>query len=239
MDPLEVNLLGAPEARRAGVVCTLGTRKALALLAYLASEGGLHPRAALVDLLWPEADETRGRAVLRSTLHTLREGLGPAGAAVLVAERGLLGLAADTLSLDLRTLEQARRLALATASRPDQPERLRALAAAVERVRGPFLDGLTLPDAPDFEAWVTARRAHWHGIVSHLYAQLAAALAAAGEHDRALLTLERWVRQAPLDEAAHRAVMEVHLAAGDRDGALQAYQACKEIFAAELGVTPS
>jgi DNA-binding SARP family transcriptional activator len=238
MDPLEVNLLGAPEVRRAGSVCTPRTRKALALLAYLASESGLHPRAALVDLLWPEAEETRGRAVLRSTLYALRESFGPAGANVLVAERDLLGLAADTLSLDLRTLEQARRLALAPASRPDQPERLRALAAAVERVRGPFLDGLSLPDAPAFEAWVTARRAHWHGIVSQLYAQLAAALAA-GEPDRALLTLERWVRHAPLDEAAHRAVMDAHLAAGDRDGALQAYQACKEIFAAELDAPPS
>ena len=28
MDPLEVNLLGVPEARRAGVVCALRTRKA-------------------------------------------------------------------------------------------------------------------------------------------------------------------------------------------------------------------
>src|SRR2546430_4280125 len=175
MDPLEVNLLGVPEARRAGAVCTLGTRKALALLAYLASEGGLHPRAALVDLLWPEADETRGRAVLRSTLYTLRESLGPAGAAVLVAERGLLGLAPDTLSLDLRTLEQARRLALAPASRPDQPARLLALAAAVERVRGPFLDGLTLPDAPDFEAWVAARRGHSRRVPGHPSAPPAAA----------------------------------------------------------------
>src|SRR5207248_10171991 len=97
----------------------------------------------------------------------------------------------------------------------------------------------TLPDAPDFEAWVTARRAHWHGIVGHLYAHLAAALAAAGEHDRALVTLERWVRQAPLDEAAHRAVMDAHLAAADRDGALRAYQACRAVFAAELGAPPS
>jgi hypothetical protein len=38
MEPLEVNLLGAPEVRRAGRVCTPRTRKALALLAYLASD---------------------------------------------------------------------------------------------------------------------------------------------------------------------------------------------------------
>jgi DNA-binding SARP family transcriptional activator len=236
---IEIDLLGAPDVRRAGSVCNLHTRKALALLAFLASEGGLHPRATVVDLLWPAAGETRGRAVLRSTLYTLRDSLGPEGSDVLVAERDLLGLTSEAFSLDLRALEQARRLTLAPDIRADQPERLRALSAAVARVRGPFMEGFTLPDAPDFEAWVAARRTHWQGVVSHLYARLAEEWAAVGEQEQALAMAERWVQQTPLDEAAHRALMQAHLAAGDREGALRAYQACRELFAAELGASPS
>ena len=72
----ELRLLGPPAARRGGTPLRLRTRKALALLAYLAAEGGTHRRAELAALLWPESGEKRARTTLRSALADLRGALG-------------------------------------------------------------------------------------------------------------------------------------------------------------------
>ena len=45
----------------------------MAFLAYLATTGRAHSREALATLLWPEQDESRGRASLRYTLWTLKK----------------------------------------------------------------------------------------------------------------------------------------------------------------------
>src|SRR5689334_18679371 len=76
MSVLEIDLLGVPEVRRDGTLCKVPAGKTLALLAYLAVEGGLHPREEVVELLWPEAGEQEGRASLRSSLTVLRKVLG-------------------------------------------------------------------------------------------------------------------------------------------------------------------
>ena len=73
MGHLTLLLLGTPEIRHAGQVASFPTRKALALLTYLAVEGGLHSREKLTALFWPESDADRGRTVLRRTLAYLRE----------------------------------------------------------------------------------------------------------------------------------------------------------------------
>lgn len=69
-------LLGPPEVRHAGQPATFATRKALALLVYLALEGGAHSREKLTALLWPESDTERARMALRRTLAYLREAIG-------------------------------------------------------------------------------------------------------------------------------------------------------------------
>ena len=73
---LEVALLGPPRVLRDGVPVAFDTRKAMALLAYLALSEGPRPRDALADLLWPDADLTRARGALRRTLSALRTVVG-------------------------------------------------------------------------------------------------------------------------------------------------------------------
>ena len=46
-------------------------------------------------------------------------------------------------------------------------------------------------------------------------------------------------QRAPLHEAAHRALMAAHDAAGNRAEALRAYQRARRLLAAELGIDPS
>src|SRR5688500_12333233 len=60
------------------------SKKGLALLAYLAMQGG-EPvsRSVLAGLLWSDRSEAQARQSLRQTLHTLRPELGEAHAAAL------------------------------------------------------------------------------------------------------------------------------------------------------------
>src|SRR5207247_11052193 len=73
MSQLQMSLLGAPVVKHGERTLTFSTRKALALLVYLAVEGGLHTRQTLSEALWPELDAEHGRAALRATLLALRK----------------------------------------------------------------------------------------------------------------------------------------------------------------------
>jgi DNA-binding SARP family transcriptional activator len=102
---LTLRLLGPPEASLEGLPVRFRIKKELALLCYLAAEGGGHPRRELAELLWPESEKRRARADLRAILHklrkTLREDTARDGvASFFVIERDLLGLEPRGIGLD-------------------------------------------------------------------------------------------------------------------------------------------
>ncbi len=73
MSQLQLSLLGTPVVKHGERTLTFSTRKALALLVYLAVEGGMHPRKTLSESFWPELDAEHGRAALRATLLRARD----------------------------------------------------------------------------------------------------------------------------------------------------------------------
>ena len=73
MSLLQLSLLGVPEVKHGERLVTFSTRKALALLIYLAVEGGVHTRKMLSESLWAELDSAHGRAALRATLQEQRK----------------------------------------------------------------------------------------------------------------------------------------------------------------------
>src|ERR1700726_385409 len=75
MTRLALFLLGPPRIEREGTPITVDTRKAIALITYLAITRQRHSRDALATLLWPEYDQTHARATLRRTLSTLNKAL--------------------------------------------------------------------------------------------------------------------------------------------------------------------
>src|SRR3972149_10814302 len=107
---LHLHLLGPPEVRLGEKLLTFPTRKTLALLIYLALEGGPQPREHLAALLWPESNPDRSRASLRSTLNRLLSSLRHAGGKVqtslLSIDQNALTLRPNaSLDLDLRSVE--------------------------------------------------------------------------------------------------------------------------------------
>jgi DNA-binding SARP family transcriptional activator/tetratricopeptide (TPR) repeat protein len=248
---VSLTLLGGPEVRLAGATQTFRTRKTLALLIYLAVEGGLHSRGKLATLFWPESDATHSRMMLRRTLAYLRDLfraatlLDPAEPAEptphLLVVGDELGIDSATLDLDLDIVQRAFLLARAPTTRSDDAtdEQALALHAAVAHYRGDFLADFGLPDAPTFEEWATIQRESWRQRLGEIFARLAQLQLSRADLSGAVDTARRWVRHDPLDEAAHRALMQAYIASGDRTSALQVYATCQALLKTELNVEPA
>ncbi len=231
---VRLNLLGPAEAADEGRPIAFRTKKALALLAYLALDPGPHPRERLADLLWPSADAIDARASLRTALNYVRQALGCHAGRIVSASRDMLGLIPGSLELDVEALAHARCVA-----RGAEGKTLRhQIEAAVDQYHGPFLAGMMIPDAPDFEAWLEAQRTYWSGVEAELLDRLAAQQLAEGDPAAAISTLERWTSLNPDEEIGWRRLIEAHLRTDDVAGARRAWSTYTRIMA-ELDAQPS
>jgi DNA-binding SARP family transcriptional activator/predicted ATPase len=228
MSRLDLRFLGTPEIWSQCQLLKFPTRKTLALLVYLAVAEGWHSREKLTALLWPESPNQQGQASLRNTLIRLRRALSDAEPHLLIDGDLLSFDLATTITLDL----QAMAMALESSNEV-------ALQKAVDRYRGDFLEGFSLPDAPAFEEWASLQREYRHRQMSEILARLAQLQTDQGQAQEGLETARRWTAHDPLNEAAHRRLMELYARIGDKTAALQAYQLCRAALAAELAIEPS
>jgi DNA-binding SARP family transcriptional activator len=243
LEPLILRLLGRQEVSCGRQLLRFRSRKELALVFYLATEGGLHPREKLAALLWPEAGEDQSRASLRNALYGLRKTLkGGTGQEYLRAGHDSAAVGLDLgsgVELDLRLLDAAFAHPLAGAREGEirlVREELRAAAAVY---RGEFLAGFSLDDAPDFEYWVSLERERWLRRSEAVFDRLSGLELGSGEVGAAVATAERWTHHAPASEAAYRRLMEAYFAAGNGAAALRAFEACRRVLQEGLGVEPS
>jgi DNA-binding SARP family transcriptional activator len=243
---LHLFALGPPEACLGDRLLTFPTRKTLALLIYLGVEAGLQPREHLAALLWPEANPGRSYANLRSTLGHLQTALrladGQASPAYLSITHQSLGLNSEAdIDFDLQTVERAYALARADrASRtlPEGSTSLPLLRLAASCQRGDFMAGFSLGDAPGFDDWAAIQREIWNRRLGLILDRLSEIQFTSGEFSGATETASRWIALDALNEVAYRRKMRAHFAAGERGQALNTYEACRAILAAELGVEP-
>jgi DNA-binding SARP family transcriptional activator/tetratricopeptide (TPR) repeat protein len=222
---LRLSLLGPPEALCDGVPLAVDTRKATALLAYLAVEQGRHGRDVLAELLWPEYAPDRARAALRRTLSTLRSALGGRWLAV----------ARDAVSLDrdgvLVDVDEFRRLA--------GSNDLVELEQAAALQRGSFLAGFGLRDSAPFDDWQSLQAGTLARELGAVLDRLAEVLGGRGSHVRAIEHARRRLALEPLNETAHRRLIELYGASGERAAALAQYRECVRTLHRELGVAPT
>jgi DNA-binding SARP family transcriptional activator len=211
-----VRLLGELEVEFEGERICLPAGKPRSLFAWLALHRGLHARRELAGRLWPDVLDSSARASLRSALWALRSALGPA-ASRLQATRERVGLAEEVET----DVGEFRRLVGAGD---------RAGAIALSR-------GRLLSDLDD--EWVLEAREEYQRELAAVLARLAAEAEAGGDHARAVDWTRRSVALEPLSEEAARSLMRMLAAAGDRAGALAAYNRLRERFLTQLGISPS
>ena len=221
---LELHCFGAPTALLDGkpVPREVQGRKHLALLIYLAlSPGGRRERAHLVGLLWPDKPESHARHSLNEAVRRLRTHL---GAGRLVSE-------ADSIVIDQTALE--------VDALPFDALVTREPAKATRLLRGDFLEGFALGDAPAFEEWAAGARAGYRG-------RAAAALIAFGEDALAATRYAEALAAAcqalvcqPYAEPAVRLRMRAAALSGDVAASLAAFHEFAGRLAQEIGEQPS
>lgn len=253
MGQLGLAFLGTPEVRHTEHILTFRSRKALGILIYLVTAGGKHSREKLTALFWPESDEKAGRASLRNTLAYLRNTQPePIDTRHFSIERDTIGFDyTSTFDLDLRTLEAAFQLThtaegtqgrgkVTRASERDERQHLLSLLQqAASCYRGPFLEGFSIEDAPDFDDWTRLQREVWHRRMSAVFDRLSQLQSDGGEFYKAIDTATRWIMHDALHETAHQRLMEMYIAIGDRGNALRAYGACRSMLEEQLHTHPS
>lgn len=197
----------------------LAQPKRLALLAYLAAaaphtaetNGKPHfvRRDTLSALFWPEHDQEHARSSLRQALRGLRQPLGPN----VILTQGYEAVALDARAIWCDAVAFQSHLAAGDH------------AAGVALYRGEFLTGFFLTDAPEFERWMEDRRARLRRAACAAARALSESYVAAGQLADATTMARHAAGWCSDDEGVVRSLIALLDRAGDRAGAMQAYDA--------------
>ena len=190
----------------------------LAVLALMARGGARGiPRARLVELLWPDADDAQGRRALAQAIYALRRDLGHDDA---IVGTQVLQLHEEHVGSDVADFEAAL----------DCGDRQRAASLYA----GPFLEGFRLSTSPEFERWADDERA----ALEHRVHDALEALATSAEQDLDFHAATRWWRRRaasdPLNARVAMALMRALAASGDRAAAIRHAELFEALIAEEL-----
>lgn len=238
---LRITTLGGLSITHAGAAVTgLASRKAEAMLVYLACTRRPHARDVLADLLWDDVSTTRARGNLSVLLTSLRRQIG----AYLQIDRHSVAVdpASPTWSdvVELETL-------IASALHTQRPRDAKPLSAdsteqvdrALELYRGDFLQGFGVRESAGFEVWMVGEQERLRRLVLAAGEQLVASYLRQRSYGTGLTHATRLLQLDPLHEELHRQIMQLLTFSGQRAAAVAHYETCRRTLDDELGVTPS
>ena len=221
MSALRILFLGPPRIELDGRPLKMDTRKAIAMLAYLALTGERQTRDSLAAFLWPEYDDRRAKAALRRTLSSLKSAVGDS---CLAITREFIGLEPGRCWCDVIQFQH-----YIAARNWEQ---------AIPLYRDDFMAGFSLRDSIPFDDWqVTQTEALRRDMAAALEAMVRQQQAA-GEFAAAIRTAHTWLQMDPLREDAYRQLMLLYAQSGRRSKALDQFRSCVRVLDEELGVAP-
>jgi DNA-binding SARP family transcriptional activator len=204
------------------------TSKTLDLLRLLALHNGeAVPVRTIVDLLWPDVEESRGRASLRTAASQLRKVLGDD-----CLERRIGGLVLVGAWVDVQTFEDLLTQAATCAREGDH----HGTVSAVKHAEALWVGDLDLPDHPG--DWMFEARERLHRLRCRALLDAAEAAAAVCWMRDSLAFAERAASLAPSEEAS-RALMRSLAGVGEIEKALEVFERTRRDLAREYGADPS
>src|SRR5213080_2940918 len=217
LGPVQVTVAGADAPPE------LLWRKHVALLVYLArSPRRRRTREHLVGLLWSDRDEKQARHSLSEALHVFRRVLGDDQ---VRADVDQIGLGADGVTLDCDRFAELY-------AHGDWP-------GAAALVQGDFLEGLSIPDASQFEDWLAGERIRWRAQSVDALVRHADGLLTRGDAAAAATAALRAQGLDRASEPAARAAMRTLALGGDRAAALRVADDLTGVLADQVGTAPA
>jgi DNA-binding SARP family transcriptional activator len=187
------------------------------LVAYLAIQGHPVRRSTVAAAIWPDIDEPRARANLRSTLSRLG-----ALAPIVEATAASLGIAADVI-IDVDDLQRQVTAVGSGDSRPKGGRR-----------------GFDLELLPGWEEeWAALERERFRQLELHLLDDVVTTSVHEGRHGDGVDAALRAIRLDPWRESSHAGLLRALLASGNRAAALAHFRRFAAQMREELGLPPS
>lgn len=187
-------------------------------------------RAALQDMLWPDATSERARSCLGSALHRLRAALGDA--IQIEDSHGAVGVAASSeLTVDIVTLRCRADVLRGRDVTAWERTEVAALEAAVQSRRGAFFENVE-------GEWVQLARSDCADLYRYALECLLLFHRYRGELNNSIEAAKGLVRDDPYREDAHGSLISLYAEAGQRGRALAQYEACRQVLQSDLGLRP-
>lgn len=219
---MRIQLLGSPMLLAGERRFDHPSRKAMALLAYLAMRADEHiSRSHLATLLWGDSGEEQARANLRQTLSQLRKLFQKAGHDPIMVPFDKIILHSAGVEIDARMILEK--------LGDHEPGRLVEIPA--------FLEGFSV-SAPEFETWMISQRNVIRSRLTTHLEKIADRAFDTGQHATAADCLSLALTYDPLHETLYRKLMENLEVLGRSDEALMQYEKCQRTLAKELQIEP-
>ncbi len=231
---IEIRLFGQLCVRRAdGTLvdnASWRTGKTADLVRLLALAGGRPVRVeTLVDCLWPDTEETKARASLRTAVAQIRRTLDADCILRTFDGVALTGVWTDTEAFT----------SLADSARAHAQDGSHAQVVRIAREAEALYVGDLDCHVSSDEVWVDQARANLSALRRDLLTDAAeCALQLCWYRDAEDLA-RRTLQADPMAERPHRLLMSAYAGLGETERALKVYERCRRILADELGVDPS
>jgi DNA-binding SARP family transcriptional activator len=213
------------------------TRTIQGLLAYLILQGTRPcPRQVLAGVFWGDNDETSARNCLNTALWRMRLALEAPPISdqplLLSTPGGEICLNPDSpLWVDALEFEAMIKTALAQPAHRMQQSDIDVLEQCLNLYHGELLESF-------YDDWALRERERMRLLCLSAREHLMHCYQERNELERSLETGLLLLRDDPLREDIHRAVMRLYHASGRRAQAMLQYERCRELIRRELGIEP-
>jgi DNA-binding SARP family transcriptional activator len=219
-NPLFVSLFNAFEIRGVDRLIAIPP-SAQRLVALLALSSGPRERLTVAGTLWPDVEEERASACLRSALWRVRH----ASPSLVETTSGRLRLGPRVVT-DVHELRKASRRVF-DGSREVTDEDVRVLLARADLLPGWYED------------WIIVERERIRQTRLHALELLCKRLTDEGRFAEAVEAGLATVHEDPLRETAQRALIAAYVTEGNASEAVRAYRRYQQVLDEQLGLGPS
>lgn len=237
MADLALHLFGSPQLESDGKTIHIPRRKAYALAAYLALAPANSSRETLATLLWQDSSHEQAHAALRSTLSAMTTAVGQPW---IEADRVTVTLNHALVKVDVITFLEAVNQTTGNADEdaPVSDVCLRSKLQAEALYRADFLNGFFISDNPEFEQWQSQQREWLRREYMEVQRWLSEHYLHRQQFEIALKHAQKWLLCDDLQESAHRQLMRIYAASGQRAEALRQYRQCEKLLDEALATPP-